>query len=73
MLFSVQIIYKQGTASEILAQGKNMHHTEHRPLEVSQGCHLNLTLSLNPDKALAVLGCRGPGEVLATFRLKPGS
>lgn len=50
-----------------------MHHTEHRPLEVSQGCHLNLTLSLNPDKALAVLGCRGPGQVLAMFWLKPGS
>ena len=49
-------------ASEILVQGKNVHHTELRSLEMSHSCHLKSNLSLDPDAAFAVLGCRGPGE-----------
>ena len=49
-------------ASEILVQGKNVHHTELRSLEMSHSCHLKSNLSLDPDTAFAVLGYRGPGE-----------
>lgn len=73
MLSSVQTIYRLGTASEILARGKTVHHTEPRALEVSQGCRLKLALSLDADEAFAVLGCRVPGEVSALSWLKSGS
>ena len=36
--FSVQTIYRLGMASEILVQGKNVHHTELRSLEMSPNC-----------------------------------
>lgn len=47
-----------------------MATTEPRPLDLSQGCYLNLVLILDPNKAF---DAKGLGKVMTLSCLKPGS